>query len=356
MAMAKRDEALAATEVALLQQHEQALNINAEMEARPALTLCARLRQAHLARPRDATRRAPSPDPLQGLRKKTAQEEAESELRMGVLKKVEGEAELVQRGIRGVRDKKRRIKDTLEKLQQQLAALDQEVAAVEDEHFQLTETSALLEKESAKVTTEAVDVEQQTLNALLEETAAEKYAASSVKAVNALRAKTRELSLDGTRVANELAKCRIEVLDTMTRNDRLKETLSAVDAEVEEKGKAVGRYEVEIRRRNDEIERKTKEVDLLNKQFERLTKGNVEESLGPLESTIASLGKQIAGQNGEGKELQRRWVQLQTELVTLVAETNALTEKARAAPCAPPHGTPDPFSLRRPGTPSSPGP
>lgn len=135
--------------------------------------------------------------------------------------------------------------------------------------------------------------------------------------------------MDGTKVANELAKCRIEVLDTMTRNDRLKETLGAVDLEVEEKGKAVGRYETEIRRRNDEIERKTKEVDLLNKQYERLTKGNVEESLGPLENTIAQLGKGIAANNTEGKELQRRWVQLQTELVTTVSETNALTEKAR---------------------------
>lgn len=257
---------------------------------------------------------------------------------MGVLKKVEGEAELVQKGIRTVRDKRKKIKDTLEKLQQQLAALDVDVAAAEDEKFQLAEAAALLEKESAKVTTEALDLEQQSLNALMEETAAEKYAASSVKAVNQLRAKMRELSLDGTKVANELAKCRIEVLDTMTRNDRLRETLSAVDAEVEEKGKAVGRYEVEIRRRNDEVERKTKEVDLLNKQFERLTKGNVEESLGPLEHTIAQLGKQIGSRNAEGKELQRRWVQLQTELVTTVTETNALTEKARSAsqsvPCA----------------------
>lgn len=49
LAMAKRDEALAATEVALQQQHEQALNINAEMEARRASPSAACLSRWHQA-------------------------------------------------------------------------------------------------------------------------------------------------------------------------------------------------------------------------------------------------------------------------------------------------------------------
>ena len=62
LAMKKRDEALRATEEAMAAQAEQANNINAEME---------------------------------GLRKSLQAAEGRSETQMGVLKKVEGEAELV---------------------------------------------------------------------------------------------------------------------------------------------------------------------------------------------------------------------------------------------------------------------
>ena len=75
LAMNKRDEALRATEDAMAQQSEQANNINAEME---------------------------------GLRKSLQQEELKSEAQMGVLKKVEGEAELVQRNIKQMRDKRKK--------------------------------------------------------------------------------------------------------------------------------------------------------------------------------------------------------------------------------------------------------
>jgi hypothetical protein len=38
---------------------------------------------------------------------------------------------------------------------------------------------------------------------------------------------------------------------------------------------------------------------------------------GPLEATITSLTREIDAKGGEGRELQRRWIAKQTELVTL---------------------------------------
>lgn len=293
-AMRKRDLALEATETALSEQNEQSMNIDAE---------------------------------LRGLRKAIQSEEEQGETRMGVLKKVEGEAELVQRNIRQMRDKRKKMTEAVEKLQQQLLETENMVAAAEDELFAVNEQTQGLEKEVVKTVASATEVEAQTLVLLSEGTAVEKNAQRSASNINALRGKVRDLTLEGAKMANDLARARVEVLDTAARNDRLRETLGTLDAEIEEKGRAIERYEVEIRRRNDEIERKAKEVDLLNKQLEKLTSGKVEENLGPLEATISQLTRDIGGKNGEGKELQRRWVALQTELVTTVAETNALTEK-----------------------------
>lgn len=81
---------------------------------------------------------------------------------------------------------------------------------------------------------------------------------------------------------------------------------------------SIEKYEVELRRRNDEIEKKTKQVDILNKQYERLTANQTEENMGPLEATIHNLTREIGRKGTEGKELQRRWVGFQSELVTIL--------------------------------------
>ena len=294
LAMKKRDEALRATEEAMAAQAEQANNINAEME---------------------------------GLRKSLQAAEGRSETQMGVLKKVEGEAELVQRSIKAMRDKRKKMGEAIERLAAQLKALDEEVEKTEDELFLVGETAAGVEKEIVRVVADAVAIEARTLDALSDGSVAEKNQQRGVRVVSDLRAKVREANLEGTKIANDLARSRVEVMDVTARNERLKETLAALDGELEEKGRAIERFEVEIRRKNDEIERKTKDVDVLNKQLEKLTAASPEESLGPLEGAIKTLERDISAQAAEGRDLQRRWVALQTELVTSVAETNALTEK-----------------------------
>ena len=47
---------------------------------------------------------------------------------------------------------------------------------------------------------------------------------------------------------------------------------------------------------------------------------------GPLEATINSLQNEIDSKGVQGRELQRRWIQHQTELVALQNENAALTE------------------------------
>jgi chromosome segregation ATPase len=50
------------------------------------------------------------------------------------------------------------------------------------------------------------------------------------------------------------------------------------------------------------------------------------ENLGPLEATISHVTKELETKATEGKEMQRRWVGFQVELVALVADNNGLSE------------------------------
>lgn len=53
------------------------------------------------------------------------------------------------------------------------------------------------------------------------------------------------------------------------------------------------------------------------RRYERMADLSEGEEVGPLEATIKNLGKEIDGKGGESKDLQRRWISCQTELVGL---------------------------------------
>jgi len=47
---------------------------------------------------------------------------------------------------------------------------------------------------------------------------------------------------------------------------------------------------------------------------------------GPLEATIANLQREIAAKAAAGRDLQRRWIAMQSQLVALQAENAELAE------------------------------
>ena len=102
--------------------------------------------------------------------------------------------------------------------------------------------------------------------------------------------------------------------------DQLTEARLALEEELTEKTRTVEKYELEIARRDDEIAKKGMEVTRLSAELDRLTKnlGGQDSNLGPMEANIKHLSKTMDATEKEIKDLQRRWVGHQTELVSLV--------------------------------------
>jgi hypothetical protein len=122
----------------------------------------------------------------------------------------------------------------------------------------------------------------------------------------------------------------VDVLNTQASLATLDETLVVLDSELAEKSRTVDKYEAEIKRRNDDIAKRARDVDRLNKKLEALSGGDDDgENLGPMEATMKNMNKEVEQKEKENKELQRRWVNWQTELVTAVNENNELTEKTQ---------------------------
>ena len=164
---------------------------------------------------------------------------------------------------------------------------------------------------------------------LSEQTTVEKGVHKTIDATRKVRKQIRTEEVNVTNLQNEIAKVRVDVLNTQAHNGKLQETLDALEAELKEKSRTIEKYESEIKRRNDEIEKKTKDVDRLNREFEKKTAGIEDENTGPLEATIKNMNREIEIKARESKDLQRRWVGFQTELVALVNENNNMTEKVQ---------------------------
>mmetsp|Transcript_21916 Transcript_21916/g.41797 ORF Transcript_21916/g.41797 Transcript_21916/m.41797 type:complete len:894 (+) Transcript_21916:65-2746(+) len=291
--MARRDEALQATEEALRKQREQEMAIDTEVE---------------------------------GFKRSVKQEQAKNEQLTGVLKKVEGEAEHVSKAINTLRDKKEKLQEMYVKLKRSLEQTDENVERAGEE-TRLREAEQLrVDRDIAKCAKEIQQLETEMLNNVSDQTTVEKSAQKTLQEVNKARAQVQQYYTQVVQLQNELAKIKVDILNTQAHNGKLKETMVTLDEELRDKGKTIEKYEMEIRRRNDEIESKTKDVDRLNRQYDKLTANMEDTNTGPLEATIANLTREIANKGVEGKELQRRWVGFQVELVALVNENNSLGE------------------------------
>ena len=294
---AKRDEALAATQKALEEQQEKMLMIEAETSANKKLI---------------------------------REQERQNERLANLLAKTEAESEFLQRTIQQCRDKRDKLAETHERLTLSLEETEAHLDRAKKESHALDKELKNAERDATNARQASRDQDERMLENLSEQTTVEKGAKRLVDATKALRAKIKAEEATVTKTQNEIARLKVDALNVDARNGALSETAARLRAELEEKTRAIEKYETEIARRNDEIDKKASEVERLNRELAAKTSGGGEdENLGPMEATIKNATREIAAKEKASKELQRRWVGYQTDLVATVNENNQLAEKTQ---------------------------
>jgi chromosome segregation ATPase len=293
ISMARRDEALKATEDALGELRERDMTLDME---------------------------------ISGYKKAIQVEQEKNEQLSAVLTKVKSESSFVEKQIEMEREKKQTLDDHYAMLKKSLDQTDAEVAKVTAEQSALETELEVIDKQIHKTMTDTQGMEDQILNNLSDQTTIQKSAQSTARSTEKLREEIREKQNLASQLQNELARIKVDALNTVSHNTGLKETLSELDAELKRKTVLIEKYEIEIRRRNDDIEKKQREVDRLNRRFEELTRDMVDENTGPLEATIHNLTKAIATKSEECAAMQRQWLNKQTELVSMQNEATSKSE------------------------------
>ena len=293
----KREDALRATRDALDAQKEEATMLDAETRA---------------------TRRG------------VKEQASKNEQLAGILRKVETECDFLEKNAAQCREKKERLAETHAKVSSALEETEAHLDAARRTSLRLDKETKIAEQEAARCNVEVRDQDERMLANLSEQTTVEKGVHKTAEATRETRRAIRAAEAETTNLQNDIAKTRVDALNVRARNAKLEETLAELNAELAEKGRAVEKYEIEISRRNDDVDKRAAEVERLNREYDRKTAGAGEDdSSGPMEATIKNMTREAETTEKESKELQRRWVGRQTELVGVVNENNELAEKTQ---------------------------
>jgi len=296
VAMQRRDEALQATNDALLKQQQASKALDSEMD---------------------------------GFKVNIHQAQVENSELHEQLDKVANEANFLT----GQLDLMKRTRDGLAErygmLQKSLAQTDKESSRLLLEKKNLEEQTSQLEQNRQVVDRERRALEDNVAANRSTQTTVSKAARNLAKSAQKVQNVIHAKDMERANMENEAARIRLDALNTEAHNAQLQEGLSGLVAGLRDKDQLIEKYELEIRQRNDEIEKKMYLVDRLNRKFEQLTANVEDENMGPLEATIKNLGKNITAVKQQSEELQRQWLKQQTVLVDATNDTETKHAKVR---------------------------
>lgn len=265
---------------------------------------------------------------IESARRDMQKEQATHETLVNLRDRLENELGWVEESLTKIRVERDQLQERFTLLTKSLTQTDADAKKLDAIAKQINGDSDSVIQNLAVVRTERQKMEEELQTIFSTHSNVNKAVENLTKDQNKLLKSIHDKENEGNELENEIARTKVDKLNISTLNDQLKEQLSTVGKEVREKEALIGKYQLEIRQRNDEIEKKMYRTDRLNKKFEKMVESaGGEENLGPLENTIRNLGKEIDNANNECSELERDWLRRQTELVGVSSECDQIGDQ-----------------------------
>jgi chromosome segregation ATPase len=265
---------------------------------------------------------------IDGLKREILRAQAQNETFVNVKDRLEAEAKFIDETVAGIVAEREGISARMLMLKKSMAStLEEEVKVNAKTNIIASELNGIKSNVAVAVR-ERHMLEEGIHTNRHEQITASKATKNLAKQEKAFLSKLHEKEIDAADVNNEMARVKVDTLNTEAHNVQLRGTLDTCVLELREKDKLIEKYQLEIRQRNDEIEKKMYRVDRLNRKYEKMLDGvEDEESMGPLEASIKNIKKEIVKEDDEAETLQRLWLKDQTLLVQTASESDVITEK-----------------------------
>merc|ERR1712151_1182369 len=126
----------------------------------------------------------------------------------------------------------------------------------------------------------------------------------------------------------------VDGLNTKAHNQMLKDRHKQLTDDLSDRERLIEQYEQEIRKRHHQIEKKQLFVDRLNREYDdKRTKLEAEageaDVVGPQEAKIKHMKKTIADLTKECSDMQKDWIQKQTQLLAISTDSDRLQTHLR---------------------------
>ncbi len=168
-------------------------------------------------------------------------------------------------------------RDKMDLLQQEYSAYNRALKETEStlgsinlERSQKASVLGQYQRDIETISQEKLKLEDEIFQKLQNKLTADKAAKYSDKLRQEQREKLRELERSLARLDNDIAKARLDGVQTQTLNEALERDIKMLQTELEDKNRIISKSESEIRQRVLMIEHKQSQIDLMNKKIEIL--------------------------------------------------------------------------------------
>lgn len=264
---------------------------------------------------------------IEASRRDLQKQQAAHESLVNLRDRLENELHWVEDNLNKIRIERDQMQERYTLLSKSLAQTDGESKKLDVVAKQLNNEGESIVQNLQVVTQERQKLEEELLTLYSTHSNVNKAVDNLGKDQGKLLKRIHERENEANEIENDIARTKVERLNCAAVNEQLQEQLGTIGKEVREKEALTGKYQLEIRQRNDEVEKKMYRVDRLNKKYEKMVESaGGEENLGPLENTIRNLMKETDAITLECQELERAWLKRQTEMVAISAECDVAGE------------------------------
>lgn len=211
-------------------------------------------------------------------------------------------------------------------LKNSLKSTEDEIKITNQEEKAVLDSMNMIEANVMKFHTETKKLFEKLIDQKSEHTTIEKTANNLVKQTHKIGIDIEEKEIELENLNNEIARVRIDQLNTKAQIELLQGKRAEAINEQEEKKYLVITYEVQIKQGHDINEKKQHEVGRLNKLHDELMSKANDQGKNPLENKLINLIRETEELDKNSNELYREWIKKQTELVSRNNELDQLRE------------------------------
>ncbi|EGR29882.1 hypothetical protein IMG5_146550 [Ichthyophthirius multifiliis] len=264
---------------------------------------------------------------LNGVNSEIRKQNDTQEVLQGKKKKLDYERTYLERKQYELHEERSKLEAQINLLTQSLHQTETETSKAEIDTNSIEEQMDLIETNIMKLHTEIKKLYEDLIHQKSEHTTIEKTATNLNKQANQIAIDIEDKAVELENICNEIARVKIDQLNTQSQIEVLEQKKKEVIKEREEKEITVATYEVQIRQGHDLNEKKQHEVGRLNREHDKLSSNQSDSSRGPLEAKRNNL-KRLADEKAyENEQMQREWIKKQTFLVMQNNRYNKLEEE-----------------------------